>query len=401
MRKNVDLTAGRNFKKIRKDLGILQDDLRIEGVIQNISELETGAKNVSDKVGLAILERIHQIAKEKNFTFDYDVTLDVLQGKTNIVTNDILKRLRKGINDKLLREIDNDLNKMTNDEAVKFILDVENVLCERAEKIKENSIFINQYASKLLNYELEIDIRAKAYAYIVLSYCSLKKFKEAADMAKIAENVIELSQMEKTKASYYSNMANAYYRIYKYQESLSFLKKLKNLGVYVDELFYFTLEADILAMKNKFKRAEKGYLNVLAKAEKKGDINYSVNSYSNLADVYRKTNLTDQAKIYIEKALIKINFRTDGIFKLNAYYNAMLIYNEDLEKVEELFWKALPIAINLNDIEKVNSLIKIMLDEYMQNKMYDKICKVVDTVKGMDVNSDIFGEIIKNMYAGL
>lgn len=400
--KNVNFLGIKNLQKIINKLGIKAKELECEGV-SNISQLLTGAKAITEKVSApALVKKINEIIEEKQIDLEFDVTIDLLLGKINIITNDLLNDLEKEAKDSkisssTISDIDNNIKELPNEKAIEFLFDVIQILYYDD---FGNAHLVRKYALKLLNLKLDFDNRMKAYKDLIISYRCLKKYDDIVYVAESIEDELNNCRNKSIKSSCYTNIAFAYYKEGKSKESICYYKKLKQLGKNNNELLYLTQEADLYATENDFKKAEKMYMNVISKASIKGDYNYIVNSYSNIADIYRERDLLDEAKQYINKAIDKINCGVINIFKLNVYYNAFLIYNE-FEVLEELFYKALPLAIELKNLEKINFLIHHMFNEYLKNKEYNKIFNIIEQTKGLGINPDILVEVIENIKNSL
>lgn len=401
MSTNSKFTAARNLRKIRKDIKARQKDLECLG-IKNISELETGVKRITETVAPLLVSRINSIIEEKKLDIGYIVTEKILLGEVNIITDDILKRLReevkKYISETTIKDIDGNIKGLNNDEAISFLLDVLSILCEDTFL---NAKLIKKYSLKLLNLDLNVEIKAKAYVYKIVGHYSMEEFEEIVDLSQAIDECIDLCNDERTKVAYYSNVAMAYYKENLSEESMGFYKKLKVLGENKDEFFYLTLQADLLASNNKFNKAETMYFSILNKAQKKCNNGYIVNCYSNLADLYRRRNLLEESREFIQYALNKINSSVSDVFKFNVYFNAFLIYKDTLSKQEEFVYKAIPLGTKLNNIEQIKFLIDYMINKYIEVGASEKIYELLDLVGDTEIKAPLVKKILKSTFETL
>lgn len=399
---SVNLTGAKNLRKIRVDLGLAQRELECENA-QNISQLETGGKAITEDVSApALVQKIKQVMKEKGLSLPYEVTIDLLLGKFNIITDDILKKLKaaKTITTDIIFDIDINIKELSNDDSIEFINQVIDILNEDSCK---NAELMRKYALKLLKLDLDFDNRIQANRTLIKAYSWLRKYDDVIATAENIEDDIEKCKDKEAKISLYTNIAVAYYQEKRYDESLQYLRKLKVIDKN-NEFFYLSLESAILAMKGDLKRAEKSCFNLLNIAKNKVNNDYVVESYSKLSDVYNKMNLKDKAKEYVDYALESINCGTLRVHRFNAYFNAYEIYNElneDRNKIEELFLKAYPLAIELNYINKLELLFENAFDRYFEERKYNDIANILKQAKGLKIKSEILEKVMERMAESL
>lgn len=399
MSKNVNWVGIKNLEKIIKKLGIKAKELECVGV-SNISQLLTGVKAITKKVSApALVKRIYEIADEKGIDIGFEVSVDLLLGRINIISNDILKELEKEVTNNnvsinTINSINNNLKGLCNDDAIEFLNDTIQVFNNN---IYANAEFIEKYAKKLLRLKLNLNQKMKAYQELIRAYRGLRKYKEIIYVAETIEEDLQICKDKDIKISCYYNIAFAYYKEKKLEECMPYYKKLKHFGE-IDEFFYFTLESNIFASKKEFDRAEKGYMNVLEKAKEKCNNDYIVDSCANLAALYDEMKLNDKAKESLENAVNSINCATSKLSKSNAYYIAFKIYakcySDEIEKIEEFFYKALTPIIEVNDLSKLNVLVEVMFNKYFEINSYDKVIETSDKIKGLNINSDILFKVI-------
>lgn len=399
MSKNVNWVGIKNLEKIIRKLGIKAKELECVGV-SNISQLLTGAKAITEKVSApALVEKIKQISHEKGIDIGFEVNVDLLLGRINIITSDILKDLEKEvitntISEDTVNSINNNLKELSNDDAISFLNDTIQVFNNN---IYLNAEFIEKYAKKLLRLKLNFNQKMKAYQELIRAYRGLRKYNEIIYTAETIEEDLQICKDKDIKISCYYNIAFAYYKEKRFEECMPYYKKLKNFGE-VDEFFYFTLESNRFASKKEFDKAEKGYMNVLKKAKAQYNNDYIVDSCANLAALYDEMKLNDKAKKSLEDAVNSINCSTSKLSKCNTYYIAFKIYvkcyPDEFNMIEEFFNKALMSVIDVNDLGKLNIIVEIMFNKYFEINAYDKVIETSNKIKGLKINSEILFRVI-------
>lgn len=402
MSKNVNWVGIQNLKVIIRDLGIRQKELTCDGV-HNISQVLTGKKAITEKVSApALVERIYKIANEKGIILPYDVTVGLLRGETNIIQDDIIKNLSSvsSISTKLIDDVDNNLKNLSNKESIEFLNQVIGILNKNA---CANAKLMRKYSLKLLRLDLSYENTIHAYRTLIKAYSYLRKYDDVISVAENIEDLIERCTDKEAKISFYRNIGVAYYKEKRYEESTEYFKKLKPLEK-GDEFFYLTLECAIRTMKEDFKKAENLCFRILDLAKTRVNNDYTVDGYSKLADLYNRMELKDKAKEYVDYALDNISCGTSKVFRFNAYFNAFEIYNElgeDRNKIEEIFLKAYPLAIELNYLDKIEMLFETAFNMYFEQKEYTQISNMLKQVKHINIKSEILEKTMRNIAESL
>lgn len=335
--------------------------------------------------------------KEKGLTLPYEVTIGLLIGETNLVTSDILKRLKaaKVVTLKMVEEIDNTSKDLKDNDIVDFLVDVVETLKEKGSKC---ATLIIKYCLKLIKYDMDYDNKVQTYRALIAGYSWSEKYDDVVYIAESMEVEIDRVKDKTTKVSCYANIANAYYKQEKYDECLYYLKKLKLLGK-DNEFFYLTLECNVLVKKGQFEKAEKAYFKILNKAIEKSDNDYTVDGYSNISALYDDMKLKNKAKEYVNKAIDNIRVSTSKIFIFNTYYNAYMIYtnyfNDEVEKIEEFFSKAFPLAIELNYNERITKLLERAFNIYFDKGEYTKIKDMLGQIEEVNIKSKMLLKLMK------
>lgn len=401
--KNVNRVGAKNLRKLRNMLGVRQRDLECEGV-PNVSQLETAAIAITDDVSAPALEKkIIEVASEKGIILPDDIKsnlINILLGKENIITNDILKKVNKekDISLESIQDIDSIIQDLSIKELQDFFKDLIQVLSKKDMYVKINAKSTKKYVNKFLQLNLDNNTKIKAYRQLIRAYLGLRNYEEVVDIAESIEYDIDICSDKDDKCSCYSNIAFAYQELDNLNGSLKYSKKLKELGKY-DEFFYLSLESDRYLLNNDFKEAEIGYLNILSKAKIKMNNDYIVDGYSSLAKVYTEMNFQDRAKENINEALKNITCGTSRVYKLNAYYTAFTIYDkyfdDNIEKIESFFWSAFYLAIELNNLKKLNNMVDKIVDRYLNLNKDNKIYEITSKLNGIKINPDILLKIIE------
>lgn len=389
---NINLIGAKNLRKIRRDLGLKQRELECENA-QNISQLETGVKAITEDISApALFERITQIMKERGLTLPYEVTIDLLLGTTNIITNDLLKRLKAAriISLKMVQEIDDTLKDLSKEDSISFLNDAILIL---GENDCVNAELIMKYSLKFL----KLDSDLKAYKWLINSYSWLNKHEDVVNIAKTIEEDIDRCKDKEIKYSCYRNISRALYYEEKDDECLHYLKKLKLLGK-DSEFFYLTLESAIFRRRGNNERAEKVYLKILDKATLKNENDYIVDSISNLSGLYEEMGSIEKAREYANKAISSIRVSTERTFIFNAYYNAFEVYikhfSNEIEEIEQFLFKALPLAIEMNLTQWVDKLFEKSFNMYFEKGEYNKISNILKQVNTINIKSEILEKLI-------
>lgn len=389
---NINLIGAKNLRKIRRDLGLKQRELECENA-QNISQLETGVKAITEDISApALFQRITQIMKERGLTLPYEVTIDLLLGTTNIITNDLLKRLKAAriVSLKMVQEIDDTLKDLSKEDSISFLNDTILIL---GENDCANAELIMKYSLKFL----KLDSDLKAYKWLINAYSWLNKHEDVVNIAKIIEEDIDRCKDKEIKYSCYRNIARALYYEEKDDECLYYLKKLKLLGK-DSEFFYLTLESAIFRRRGNNERAEKVYLKILDKAILKNENDYIVDSISNLSGLYEEMGLIEKAREYANKAISSIRVSTERTFIFNAYYNAFEVYikhfSNEIEEIEQFLCKALPLAIEMNLTQWVDKLFEKSFNMYFEKGEYNKISNILKQVNTINIKSEILEKLI-------
>lgn len=399
MSKNVNFIGARNLRKIRVDLGLAQRELECEHA-QNLSHLENGVKAITeDKSAPALIEKIKEVMNERGLTLPYEVTIDLLLGKSNIITNDILKRLKakKTITLKMIEEIDNCLKDLPCEEAIIFLSDVTHIL-NNYEPANANTL--KKYSLQLLKLDVDWDIKVRGNRTLITAYSWLNKHDEIINIAETIEQNIDRCKDKEVKVSCYRNIARAYYCVGNDNRCMDYLKKLKLLGK-GNEFFTLTLESAIFAKRRDFNRAERIYFKILDKAESTCNSDYIVESCSNLAGMYDEMGLKDKAREYLNRAIESIRVSTQKIFIFNTYYNGFVIYNkyfnDEVQEIEVFLQKSFSLAVELNLKHKVNKLFDIAFNMYFESNNLNKIADMLEQIDEINIKSEILLKVMKNM----
>lgn len=379
---------GENLRKVRIDHKITQTELGCKNIERYvINKIEKGKQEMNQKQAMILANRFIEILKIKGLEPLYPINADILLGKKSIMIDELIIQLKNNIDNS--SDIDNALKSMDNDESIKFLKKIINVLIE---EISSNGDRVKEYCHKLLNLNIDRETKIITYNNLIKACHSLGQFKEAIVFAKFINDEIENIIDDKVKVSFYSNVAKSFLKEEKYNECLLFIDKGKLYNKDEEEdLIFLTLEADAYSMLREFKNAEKGYLNVINKSNKTGNYNYSINAYSNIADIYRKNCDLEVAKRYINIAIEELGkFEVNTIFKLNVYFNYLLIsiVESNIDDIERYSDISLQLAIKTNNTQKQNRIILELVEFYIKNNMEQKINKLIKNISKYNMKLD-------------
>lgn len=370
--------SGSILRKIRKDLGLKQKDLKCEG-IKNISRIENGETEISYTIANRLCNKINLIIKEKHIILDYDVTVDLLMGRTSILKDDLLHNLKFHKNENtIFEEINQVILNLKSDEAIELMLNVLEILNEDIYNCNEK---ICDYCYRLLNYNLSNYIRIDIFNYLIKSHFIQNQYIAVISIGKSFIYEVSKNATHSQKEKFFGNIANAYFQLKEYAECEKMLKLISQFTSKETELYFLLLKAVCKSQVNNIFGAIKVYESIIIKAMKIDNFDYIANSYSNIGDLYLKSDI-NIARENINKAIELIGNCTNSKFMLNCYYNKFLLSLEEKESehIDESFEKSMVLATELNDSVLKNKLVSNILKFYIENNYS---CKIPDFIKNI------------------
>jgi len=371
--------SGSILRKIRTDLSLKQKDLKCEGV-KNISRLENGETQMSYMIANRLCHKINQIIKKKCIILDYDVTVDLLMGRTSILKDDLIYKLKVYENeDRIFDEINQVIANLDNDEAIDFMIKILQTLDTNIYKYNEK---ICDYCYKLLNYNLTDSTRIDIFNYLIRAHFIQNQYITVVSIGKSFSNEVYKYATNEQKEKFFGNIANAYYQLEQYIECEECLKSIFFFKKKETELFFLSLQATCKSNLGDKDGAIRIYENIINKSLKINNFDYVANSYSDIGDLYLDSNL-DIANEYINKAINLTNKCKDKKFILNCYYNKFLISlnGGNIENIKNSFNFSMKLANNLNDNIVKNKLVLQILNYCIKNNLYNEIFKFIVYLK--------------------
>lgn len=393
MGKEVKTKSGNAIRNLRLELGLKTKDFKCEG-ISNPSRLETGILEISPSTACILADHINKIIEERNIDTKIRATPDLIRGKTNLITSEVLRKISEGEGDtkELLDIIDDKLKEINNEESIKLLDDTIQSLKNR---LYENALFIREYCEKLLSLNISKTKTILVYVELIRVYYILEQYNEMIALRRIIEKDIDLIEDLGVRNKFWGNVSKAYFSLNDLKEAERCTNRI-NLKDDVSnddlKLFVPTLKAICRFQEENFVQAEKAFDIVIERAIKVRDVKYIINSYINKAQIYIKMGELDPinnennlkiANEHIEKAdEFKRGFN-DKLVELNCNYINLDIKANlgDVKSVEKLFNSTMTLAIKLNNKNKQNGIINKIVDMYFKMGLNNKIYPLLLEIK--------------------
>jgi len=197
------------------------------------------------------------------------------------------------------------------------------------------------------------------------------------DYIGAVENYRNALKFDKSSGIYYS-LAVVYYKLNKFDESLSEIKNALKLKP--DDPDYLETSANIYIVKKDFLKAIAAFERIL-----KLDSNYTYGLYS-LARLYQETQMPANALAVYEKITSKIGYDFDVLNKMYEIY----IKNKEYDKAADVLESMLK-------IDPFNAeMKKILANLYLNNKDYEKAKIIYENILSLDHNEkEVQNELVK------
>lgn len=367
------------LKKIRKDLGLKQKDLTCDG-IKNISRLESGEMEISPTNALVLCEKIRYEMKVRGLHLDYDVTVDLILGKTNIITDELIQKLKyDNDTEGVLKEIHATSYKLNSDDAVNLLKNTIEILNE---DIYPNAKHISEFCYTLLKFDLSEEKKIATYNNLIRSQYVLRQFESIVAIGKsLLREVLNLGDCE-AKEKFLGNLALTYYELKNCEECEKTLSLLRSYSKPEKELYFSTIRATCKTIQNKKDEAEELYNSILKRSIQFRNIDYIANSYSNLADIYKDKDI-NKSKELIEKSLQLVNIVGDLKFAYHIRLNNLLINIEEnnFKLCKCIFHDTMKSALALKNKCFVNRVIESMINLYIKNNCFIELEEFILNLK--------------------
>jgi len=371
--------SGSIIKKIRRDLSLRQKDLKCEG-LSNISRIENRETPISYTVAKRLCSKINQIMLERNITLDYDVTVDLLMGKTSVFRRDLLDRLEYYEDENMIfEEINQVIANLDSDQAIEFTIKVLDVLNKNIYKHNEK---ICHYCYRMLSCNLTTCTKIDIFNYLIRSYFIQEQYATIVGIGESFTNEVHNHATNKQKEKFFGNIANTYFCINEYEKCEDCLNLISSFQELESELFFLSLKAKCRSELNDKIEAIKIYESIIDKSIKISNLNYIANSYSNMGDLYLKDDL-DVARKYIDKSIELTSNCTIKKFILNCYHNKFLlsIKEKNIENIKHNLDYSIRLAKDINDLTIGNKLVVETLNYCIDNGLDDDIIKFILLLK--------------------
>ena len=311
-----------------------------------------------------ITDEITQIILCKNFLTESLQIPEINYLQTNIET--LMTILQVNVNSELFVHFNKvifDLMKIFTENYIKFEI-LTGILClilitgnlySQQDKSKKFSD-----SDKALNYFIEGKTLELKYDYI-----------------GAVENYRNALKFDRSSGIYYS-LAVVYYKLNKFDESLSEIKNALKLKP--DDPDYLETSANIYIVKKDFLKAIAAFERII-----KLDSNYTYGLYS-LARLYQETQMPANALAVYEKITSKIGYDFDVLNKMYEIY----IKNKEYDKAADVLESMLK-------IDPFNAeMKKILANLYLNNKDYEKAKIIYENILSLDHNEkEVQNELVK------
>lgn len=388
--------------QVLEDCRLQQKDIKGEG-LQNISRLMRGTMTLTFTTAVKLRDKIIKKATEKGtLTSDYEITTDLLLGHTAFITLELTKKLKdcKDNKGEILKEIDDTITGLNNEEAIKLLHQTIDVLI----KDKEKYIYvesIQNYCLALLQLDPDKITLVDAYNNLIAAYCLNNDYKSVISLYKMIEvQVLSIKDIYR-QSCFYGNVASAYYYLGMYTQCEYILKKISRFESLDKEIFFMTIDAACKVSNNRHKEAEKIYKSILNKCQYTDNKDYKINTYASLSDTYLNLNNIELAIENINIAVDLIDNTVSSKVCYNVYLNLLLLYiiKNDKSKIEEAFKLAFNESLKLNNSSYPKRILTEMINYYVNNKCLDdlfELSKYVETIQEDSISMNLIRIISKN-----
>ncbi|ASB89178.1 tetratricopeptide repeat protein [Bacillus sonorensis] len=222
---------------------------------------------------------------------------------------------------------------------------------------------------------------------------SKKKYIEAINYYKLAEDKLVKIEDEIEKAEFYYHLAISYYHIDQYFFSLAYAEKALAVFREYDDYAHRTVSSEMILGANKldlfrYEAAYKHYEHALNIAKTVGIPNSVGKVYHNLGIFYIRRNMLSEAEDCFKNALL-IDEYAHTYNGLKAIYNLthVLYKSGHIEEAREWLKKGLNRAEKEGDKEYLAkfTLVNTLYDEYNESVLADSL----DTLEQMGLWNDV------------
>lgn len=380
------IAAGQSLKRIRKELGLKQQEIVGEEITRNlISMIENGKSPLNYRIAQLAVDNINRIAEERNLGV-YFVPEDIIYPK---------RMEAKGQADKYIQELKNHIeNKDYNldENYMKEIIEFLNQwkIYDKKVEIYELLGDISYYNKKAeceyvyLNRALEnyyiLPIKKDIHLLVrklIASCIANERYEEAVKLSEL--DILENNAVsDKFKATIYYNKAVAYKRLEEYDKSLELFdyieRNFKDVNEQVNR-YSLLVKGICYSQKGKKDKAINTYKKVIEKYGKNNED--SCLAYSNIISLLRKLDCTEEVIEYKDKIMKILSYyeREDNRYLVEIYLSLGQV-NEYLNKLglaEYYYISAISKAVDRKDNERSVQIMLSLLDLYSKTNQMEKI----------------------------
>lgn len=351
--------SGERLKRVRKDLGLTQNDICGKFNRTFISKIENGKREMDMDVAREVSKILNIEKKNRNRNIPYEITPEFLVGRTSDGIDRLVDNLKDGTK-YAFHEIDEFLESCTKEYGEILINRIyEEILKKEMYKYSKE---INKYTHKLL--ELVSGKKKVAEIYVRLIAVTMlddtpDKYKRILDYSETVGNDIKYCD-DRNKLIFYHNVSIACRHMKEYDKGLEIICEAKKIKNNPFKLLMLNNEAVIYIKQERFPKAINIYRQIIAESDNPDD---TANSYSNLADIYNTIGKLDLANQYIDRAFELID-KLDNHYKYNLYYVKLQIEIKENLDITSTLKNVLISTKDLNDKIKRETILKITMDYY-------------------------------------
>ncbi|WP_234123961.1 helix-turn-helix domain-containing protein [Clostridium hydrogenum] len=385
MKKSRIVADGDKLKSIRKKYGLKQDEISGNDITRNlISEIETGAANMTKKTAEIIIKNLKEMASKKGFkiteTVEYLMENQIVQA-TKILDNYIteLKKLLIFKDDSFIETLR---------DAKSFLADWN--INEKATTIYEvagDYFYIkNEMYESIMYYEKALTAVGKLrpsqellqiFSKITKAYIHSGEYNKAIENTTfVIEHFDNLSSVDIIGFNY--NRAWTYYLLKKYELALADIDKIEKLLNKNDTQTYFTiLDTKAICLK-KIERYDESIAiyRSLLDALNDNQLDKKLALHINITEAYMA--LSDQDRISKEFTIVQRELpylNSDSQYEADIYFEVAKIY-EYLDKKEEAskyYIKAKDVSKKKKNYVLLNSILYKLMNVTTMTENVDLI----------------------------
>lgn len=393
MEKVVSITSGDNLKRIRKELGLKQQEIVGDDITRNlISMIENNKSPMSYTIAKVISDNINKISKEENMGVYID-TEDIMNPQrmeAKSKADRYIKDMKKQIEDKTynldesyLEKLEVFLNKWNIPEKKVEIYGLIGDICYYNNDLEGEYLYLNK---SLENYYI-IPIKDDMYvivAKLITNCINTERYHESLrlvdlDFIKYNKNIPNIY-----KANFCYNKALSYKRINMYDEAMELIyyferhfsddtRLLKKVMIVKGICYYY---------KNEDDKAIEVYKEIINKyGEESDEVGLA---YANIIDLFIIKDKKEGVIEYRNKLKHTIkNMKKDNKYLTKIYYNLAQAceYLYDIDLAEYYYISALDKAVGVNDTEQRAKSLHAIIKLYGKTNQLDKISAIDDILK--------------------